>query len=218
MLGCELCYASLPIIRDMIDKVTEVDFLLHDSRHLNVLGTVDGDIVQAVTAVQKTLFDSNGARELCGSERKPLEELLGSLTACKTKWEKAGRPFPFERGLTSLDELLSPSDSNGSSNSTPSLRVLKKKEDWPPAGIETFELQGVQLPRIFCGLWQLSSPAWGSASQSDIIQQFLQHVHSGLCAFDMADHYGDAEILFVCPAFVKMSLRLTRSGPISFFI
>jgi predicted oxidoreductase len=29
------------------------------------------------------------------------------------------------------------------------------------------------------------------------MQQFSKHVESGLTAFDMADHYGDAEILFV---------------------
>jgi aryl-alcohol dehydrogenase-like predicted oxidoreductase len=58
-------------------------------------------------------------------------------------------------------------------------------------------MAGIQLPRLFSGLWQLSSPAWGIAPRSKIMQQFSKHVESGLTAFDMADHYGDAEILFV---------------------
>lgn len=199
MLGCELCYDSLPIIRNMVDKLAELDwsqFTENQTKLLMGLETVDGDIVQAVTAVQKTLFNIHGSRKLREGERKPLEELLDSLTACRTKVVEAGRTFPFRRGLSSLADLLTPEQIK-SRGMEPTIGLLKKKLDWPPAGIETFEVKGFKLPRIFCGLWQLSSPAWGSASQSNIINQFLEHVHSGLWAFDMADHYGDAELLFV---------------------
>jgi hypothetical protein len=200
MLGCGLCYESLPVIKNMVDKLVEFDLprsTVNEIRLVSDLGTVDGDIVQVVTAVQKTLFNVDGTRELHESERKPLEDLLESLSACRTKFIEAGRICPFWRGFTSLLGLLKPEQIK-TQDMGPMVGLLKKKQDWPPAGIETFEIKGIRLPRIFCGLWQLSSPAWGSASLSDIIQQFLQHVHAGLWAFDMADHYGDAEILFVC--------------------
>jgi predicted oxidoreductase len=68
-------------------------------------------------------------------------------------------------------------------------------QDLTPA--ETFQLGSRCLPRLFSGLWQLSSPAWGAASITKILQQFTQYTQNGLTAFDMADHYGDAEIIFV---------------------
>lgn len=201
MLGCGLCFDSLPILRNMIDGITGLDPSqqpTYSSRALDILGSLDGDIVQAVTALKKTLLHSNGSREFFNYERESIEELVESLKACSLAWNQSAQPFPFDRGVGALLGLLNSSD--GKATPTPRLLGLKKNLNWPPAGIETFELQGRKLPRLFCGLWQLSSPAWGSASHSDIIQQFLQHVHAGLWAFDMADHYGDAEILFVYPS------------------
>ncbi|RDW84490.1 hypothetical protein BP6252_02080 [Coleophoma cylindrospora] len=62
--------------------------------------------------------------------------------------------------------------------------------------IETFQLGPHTVPRVFGGLWQMSSPAWGTAPRSKIIKQFKKHVDAGFTAFDMADHYGDAEVVF----------------------
>jgi hypothetical protein len=85
----------------------------------------------------------------------------------------------------------------------------------PPELKETFELQGRRLPRIFSGLWQMSSPSWGSAPTSKIIAQFSNYVSAGMIAFDMADHYGDAEITFVSRATVQRSMTpLTTKGPL----
>ncbi|PGH29439.1 hypothetical protein GX50_07819 [[Emmonsia] crescens] len=64
------------------------------------------------------------------------------------------------------------------------------------SAIEYFQLGPFVIPRLFIGLWQLSSPAWGSASKSKMLSQFQKHVDAGFTAFDMADHYGDAEIVF----------------------
>ncbi|PGG98385.1 hypothetical protein AJ79_08893 [Helicocarpus griseus UAMH5409] len=65
------------------------------------------------------------------------------------------------------------------------------------SSIEHFQLGQSLVPRLFAGLWQLSSPAWGSASKSKMLGQFQKHVDAGFTAFaDMADHYGDAEIVF----------------------
>ncbi|KAG7935466.1 uncharacterized protein OGAPODRAFT_75760 [Ogataea polymorpha] len=58
------------------------------------------------------------------------------------------------------------------------------------------ELNGQTVPRVFNGLWQLSSPAWGSAPKSKMKKHFKQLLENKFWAFDMADHYGDAELIF----------------------
>ncbi|KAJ7511002.1 Aldo keto reductase [Mycena galericulata] len=64
----------------------------------------------------------------------------------------------------------------------------------PTAAIvhETFKLGGFTVPRLWTGLWQLSSNAWGSASVSKIRTAMGRHVDLGLTAFD----YGSAELIF----------------------
>ncbi|OAX79414.1 hypothetical protein ACJ72_06269 [Emergomyces africanus] len=79
------------------------------------------------------------------------------------------------------------------------------------SAIERFPLGPFVVPRLFIGLWQLSSPAWGSAGKSKMLSQFQKHVNAGFTAFaDMADHYGDAEIVFG-------QFRSAYSGPESIF-
>ncbi|KAF9446916.1 Aldo/keto reductase [Macrolepiota fuliginosa MF-IS2] len=51
----------------------------------------------------------------------------------------------------------------------------------------------VRIPRIWTGLWQLSSSAWGSADIDDIKKSMKKLVDNGYCYFDIADHYGSAE-------------------------
>ncbi|KAF4622886.1 hypothetical protein D9613_002422 [Agrocybe pediades] len=63
-----------------------------------------------------------------------------------------------------------------------------------PSPLETFRLGPFTTPRIWTGLWQLSSNAWGSASVPKIRQGMQRHVSEGYTAF--ADHYGSAEIIF----------------------
>ncbi|KAH6894038.1 aldo/keto reductase [Coprinopsis sp. MPI-PUGE-AT-0042] len=60
--------------------------------------------------------------------------------------------------------------------------------------LETFRLGPFIVPRLWVGLWQLSSNAWGSVSAAKVRQGMARHVDSGFVAF--ADHYGSAEIIF----------------------
>ncbi|KZV69427.1 Aldo/keto reductase [Peniophora sp. CONT] len=60
--------------------------------------------------------------------------------------------------------------------------------------LETFQLGSSTVPRLWVGLWQLSSTAWGSASASKVRNAMIHHIEQGYNAF--ADHYGPAEILF----------------------
>ncbi|KAH7909488.1 NADP-dependent oxidoreductase domain-containing protein [Hygrophoropsis aurantiaca] len=61
---------------------------------------------------------------------------------------------------------------------------------------ETFQLGPFTVPRLWTGLWQLSSNAWGSASAAKIRQGMARHAEMGYNAFGTPDHYGSAEILF----------------------
>lgn len=137
-------------------------------------GVVDGDVIQAITAVQKTML----LRGLTDEKRRGLEGLLKALE---------GREG-FERSLEALRGML------GLQSSKEDAKAFQT----PPLSpsIETFELNGKQLPRLFSGLWQLSSPSWGTASTQSIQTQFQSYASQGFTAYDMADHYGDAEILF----------------------
>ncbi|KAF8512092.1 Aldo/keto reductase [Hysterangium stoloniferum] len=60
--------------------------------------------------------------------------------------------------------------------------------------VETVRLGPLTVPRLFNGLWQLSSPAWGTAPVSKIRQEMKRYFDAGYTAF--ADHYGSAEQIF----------------------
>ncbi|KAI0812576.1 NADP-dependent oxidoreductase domain-containing protein [Irpex lacteus] len=60
--------------------------------------------------------------------------------------------------------------------------------------LETFRLGSLVVPRLWNGLWQLSSNAWGSAPSTKIRRHMAQYASQGYIAF--ADHYGSAELLF----------------------
>ena len=49
--------------------------------------------------------------------------------------------------------------------------------------IETCRLGPLTTPRIWTGLWQLSSNAWGSASVTKIRQGMARHVDLGYSTF-----------------------------------
>lgn len=51
------------------------------------------------------------------------------------------------------------------------------------AHIETFMIGEQSVPRLFVGLWQLSSPAWGTAPRSRIMAEFQRYVDAGFTAF-----------------------------------
>ncbi|KAK8035147.1 hypothetical protein PG993_010142 [Apiospora rasikravindrae] len=171
MVGCGLCYQALPLVGELTKKA--LDLLLQGdeeekSRVSNSVASIDGDIVQAITAVQKTLLVPSGAQELAGEELLLVQNLHEVLTDGRKSASQASMNYPFSRAFAAVSGLL------GSPIG----------EDWD------------QLPRVFSGLWQLSSPAWGSAPTAKILSQFVKHVRVGFTAFDMADHYGDAEIIF----------------------
>ena len=51
--------------------------------------------------------------------------------------------------------------------------------------IESFLLGDRPVPRVWVGLWQLSSPAWGTAPAAKIRREMARHVDRGYTAFGM---------------------------------
>lgn len=200
MLGCGLSFKSLQLFQNLVAQGTVlISRTSDDSQYelFSFLTSVDGDIVQAMTAVQKSLFIDTGTRVMDNGEHALVEALYHSLTSCYATLKTTEHDYPFGRSLISTAGILG----------LPRPTLLDAPQDLgkqtsmiplPEQARETFQLNGRTVPRIFSGLWQMSSPAWGAASSSKIVEQFSSHVRQGFTAFDMADHYGDAEVIFVC--------------------
>ena len=54
--------------------------------------------------------------------------------------------------------------------------------------IEYFWLGGSELPRIWTGLWQLSSNAWGSAPAMTVRSEMARYAELGYTAFGEASN------------------------------
>lgn len=197
MLGCGMCYESLALLTNIVDQASDLqpDSGLSEEL-LQALGTVDGDIVQALTAVQKTLLVATGSRPLSETEKPVVQSLLDAVVKCFKTWEIHATDFVFERSLTALRApSLDLRDCCGDVKVAPK-RIHKIFINPATDSTETFYLNHTALPRLFTGLWQLSSPSWGTASTHKIRQQFESYASKGFTAYDMADHYGDAEVIF----------------------
>ncbi|OLN94142.1 Flagellar radial spoke protein 5, partial [Colletotrichum chlorophyti] len=135
---------------------------------------VDGDIVQAIQALKETKPNPDA----------DLEELLRGLVATLDKYKQAhesrdldGVDYPFKRGERQVRDALA---------------AL-----FPQTSETLFTRpRPYQFPRLFNGLWQLSSPAWGCGSDKRQEEELVRLVQAGFTAADMADHYGDAELVY----------------------
>ncbi|KAH7034593.1 aldo/keto reductase [Microdochium trichocladiopsis] len=196
MVGCGQVLQSLSLLGSLVSQATTLSLQSQNgtstaSSNLDrVLAATGGDVVQTMTAIEKTLFTSSGSRKLTDDERSSIRQLYQPLLESLDKCRASDKEYPFERALIATASLLGePQPVFEASSANVSQNGSRQEVK------ETFSLNGRALPRIFSGLWQLSSPAWGSAPTTKIIAQFSSHVASGFTAFDMADHYGDAEIL-----------------------
>lgn len=196
MFGSGLCYEALPLARSLAEKALEISLRgPEDERPLAAarLASIDGDIVQAVTAVQKSLMAPSGTRNPTEEELALVRDLHRVLFRGQQSDMPSSMEYPYSRAYAATSSLL-----RETAGTVCELTIqLGETGGAPPRSAETFSLNDRELPRVFSGLWQLSSPAWGSTPTSKIVSQFLKHIQGGFTAFDMADHYGDAEIIFV---------------------
>jgi hypothetical protein len=197
MIGCGMCYESLRLLCELVlqavallkaeSSSVETTKEIHD-----ILAAIDGDMVQVATAVEKLMLSSAPGID---DSLEMASKLYRTLHDLHTPTKDVGIAFPYSRGLGAMAGLLGEKSGTCTSQTKSNLSPAAERPTREPK--ETFDLAGRRLPRIFSGLWQLSSPAWGSAPASEIFNQFSLHVSSGFTAFDMADHYGDAEVLAV---------------------
>lgn len=121
-----------------------------------------------------------------------LTDLLDSFKACKEDFESRDQPYPFERSERQVKDTISvlfpdlipvTQPSGISEASTLNVSLPEK------ARLETFQLGPRSVPRVFTGLWQLSSSAWGTADAETQTAALTALVEDGYIAADMADHY-----------------------------
>lgn len=122
-----------------------------------------------------------------------LQALLASFTGCAAYTsihDASGLKYPFTRAERQVRDVV------GSLYPEVELPPSASHEDaisinlsGRTVEIETFQVGPYQMPRLFSGLWQLSSPAWGSGSAESQGKALAGLVEAGLSAADMADHY-----------------------------
>ncbi|KAK0431357.1 aldo-keto reductase [Armillaria borealis] len=152
-----------------------------------------GDIVQAVQALKESRPEPTLDLE------NLLRRLRSALTACQSYCYSNNLSYPFTRSLLQLEDVLAllyPSSTFKHFNSAIDPRIDVSVDSSVAAKLEYFQLGPAKVPRLFNGLWQMSSPAWGSASSTKQNAALCELVRRGLVATDMADHYGDAELMY----------------------
>lgn len=126
-----------------------------------------------------------------------LLELLDALHECNDYCLSAGLSQPYTRTQLQVADcislLFSKAYLNGSAH--PTIQLLKVPQITITREIESIQLsKQLSIPRMFNGLWQMSSPAWGSASAQKMDEALLELASQGLVAADMADHYVSLQI------------------------
>lgn len=181
LMGCGQGFQTLDALREVLSQARDlIGAGIGEEKSLPVFSVIDTDVVQATTAVQKQILSSEGMRPLSASETKAAEKLAAALVDCQKQACLKACEFPFERAKSRV-EMLFGSVKNGDikRKSTASPVAFRTKE----TTLETTRLGKNVVPRVFMGLWQFSSPAWGSASHSKITADFRKHVDAGFVAY-----------------------------------
>ncbi|KAF9020565.1 aldo/keto reductase [Hymenopellis radicata] len=152
-----------------------------------------GDIVQAVQALKELR-----PRPTCELETLLLQ-LRAALTGCQAYCCSKPLTYPFTRALLQVNDVLLlffPLTKLDQTSVTSDPRIDISVDSAVSRRLEHVQLGPLRIPRLFNGLWQMSSPAWGSASSHKQVAALGDLVRFGLLATDMADHYGDAELIY----------------------
>ncbi|KAA8573416.1 hypothetical protein EYC84_005002 [Monilinia fructicola] len=198
LMGCGFGFESVELLTDVVQQIQKLDWdekTDEGQEFLDVLATIDGDIVQSTTAVHKLLRTESGLRPMNPEDSQKIVALRETLYNSRAIPFTRGQDFAFERGLCCLEKLI---EGAGNRDQSWKKETVSQTNGFhsSKSALESFYLGSAQVPRMFMGLWQFSSPAWGIASRSKIHRHFRKHVDAGLVAYDMADHYGDAEVTF----------------------
>ncbi|KAK2802017.1 hypothetical protein FQN51_004927 [Onygenales sp. PD_10] len=110
LFGSGLAFESLQLLRQIVCQSSELspnENTPEGARLVAVLAAIDGDLVQALTAVQKIVTINGMKREMSTSQRQVLLSLRADLADCQSKIDNRGGGFMFERGSTMLESVLS---------------------------------------------------------------------------------------------------------------
>ncbi|KAI1749627.1 putative aryl-alcohol dehydrogenase [Xylaria castorea] len=160
------------------------------------LGGFAGDIVQAIQALKESNPPKTGDLE------SQIAKLHSSLQECRyycKAYEPQALEYPFQRSERQVADVLHlfyPHRSTRQTVGETDTESVADLEISAGQASETFPLGPFQVPRLFNGFWQLSSPAWGAGSSDSQDSALSQLVRAGFTAADMADHYGDAELVY----------------------
>lgn len=138
-------------------------------------------MVQAAQALKESTDRS-------GATKHVLTKIIERLFECRDFCDRSDTPFPFARALTQLidtAQIVYPTDTSIKAMKFPKYTSLHHPKRCKRR-IPKVKLGQIEVPRLFLGLWQLSSPAWGSASQEEIMDGMSDMVSNGLIAADMA--------------------------------
>jgi hypothetical protein len=154
------------------------------SELFNALEGFGGDVVQAIQALKESQVEASN------SLKDQLSKLELSLSLCQKYCQATDQLFPLtraQRQVRDVLQLLYPgcTDFTRKQTSDSNTRITISSV----TSVETFQLGHQTVPRLFTGLWQLSSPAWGSSTAEKQELSLTKLVKNGLTAADMADHY-----------------------------
>ncbi|KAI2617788.1 aldo/keto reductase [Hypoxylon sp. NC1633] len=195
IFSCKLSQESLPYLEHFLEAIPQAKVRWTENSSLaQLLAKFDGDVVQAVQALKESRPEPTP--ELLNS----LSSLLSSLKRCAEYCESAHPPLPFpftraRRQVRDVITILFPSAAPKSENGAQAAVIIPIKAKGSRAA-ETVCLGPFDMPRLFNGLWQVSSPSWGSGTAEGMEGALSHAVACGLTAADMADHYGDAELIY----------------------
>ena len=147
---------------------------------------LDHDIVQAVQSAKET-----GPMDSAGRAASTLRSALIATL------DNHSDNQHFTRGLAALSSIAD------APNAHPDVPWKGIYTDVSTTSLPTVALGPLKVPRILLGLWQLSSPNWGSASPDSIYRDLANAAGIGFTAFDMADH---CEMSDICRCFEAHSL------------
>ncbi|GAW21159.1 hypothetical protein ANO14919_106760 [Xylariales sp. No.14919] len=192
LFSSKLVQLSLPYLSHFVEALrgAHASWTVGSKLHQALVGFA-GDIVQAIQALKEVGLTEDDKLEY------QLVMLHAKLKECRyycETYEPGALDYPFRRSQRQVADVLRILNSRAlgetDDDSLPQLDITVGR------AAETFALGPFEVPRIFNGFWQLSSPAWGAGSASSQDAALTRLVEKGWSAADMADHYGDAELVY----------------------
>ncbi|KAI3614945.1 aldo keto reductase [Moniliophthora roreri] len=198
IFSSKLAIESLPYLIHLVKGIPDAEVYWKPNDDLeNSLERACGDIVQAVQALKESLGTSYPEKQELLQARAYLSDLSNAISACDEYCSSRGLSCPFGRAQLQVQDFLATLEPTVRARRASIFTQLDISIDTASStSVEQTRLGSLTVPRLFNGLWQMSSPAWGCSSSRKQTAALAQLIQCGLLATDMADHYGDAELIY----------------------